>query len=247
MVTKKSQVIQRLRELSNVKNKQPTWISFCSDEQLYELFLRLRNEESSRSIASFVQKAWKLPTGGDVHSLAQGISKFKRRIHDLLQASLVPVETEQKEEKILSRQEEHDDLLALERVIRLQRERIERMLKEERDLGVKHSNLSRDLQSLAALTKVLVKEKEFAIKHAIDPVKEREDEIRARRIDANFETYMSNSTQESRDRMLNVMDIFLQKIVEETIPVTITQDKNGNVQYILDQQNDAKEDRAEKS
>ena len=120
-----------------------------------------------------IQKAWKLRTQGDIHALSQGILKFRRRINDLLQASLVPENTEQFEKENIARQEERDDLLGIGRVVRLQRERLERMMKEERELGVKHANLSRDIQSLAALSKVFVKEKEFAIKHAIDPVKER--------------------------------------------------------------------------
>jgi hypothetical protein len=237
----KSQVIKKLRELSQVTGKQKTWISTCSDDQLYELFLRLRNGESARSIAQYVQKVWKLFARGNIHSLSQGILKFQKRINDLLQASLIPANNEPVEEKI-SKQEDHDDLLSLDRVVRLQRERVERMMKEEKELGVKHSNLSRDIQSLAALTKVLVKEKEFAIRHAIDPVRERENEIRGRRIDKNFNAWMDNTTQEGRERMVDIMDRFIQKIAEHSIPVLVTTDENGNIKYITEKQNNSKEE-----
>lgn len=189
-----------------------------------------------------IQKAWKLRTQGDIHALSQGILKFRRRINDLLQASLVPENTEQFEKENIARQEERDDLLGIGRVVRLQRERLERMMKEERELGVKHANLSRDIQSLAALSKVFVKEKEFAIKHAIDPVKERKDEIRSQRIDANFNAFMSNTSEEGRERMIRVADRFLQAVLENTIPVTVVYDKNGDIRYIPEQQGSPEED-----
>jgi len=201
------------------------------------MFLRLRNQESARSIAQYIQKVWKLSTKGDIHALSQGILKFQKRIQDLLQASLVPVNTEQPEGSTIPGQEEYDDLLGLERLVRLQRERVERMMKEEKELGVKHSNLSRDIQSLAALTKVLVKEKEFAIKHALDPVKERENEIRSKRIDDNFNTFMATTTEKGRESMINVMDRFLQAVAENTITVSVTTDENGNVKYTPEKEN----------
>jgi len=54
--------------------------------------------------------------------------------------------------------------MGLERLTGLQSERVEAMMKEEREQGTRHTNLCRDLQSIAVLVKVLTKEKEFATK-----------------------------------------------------------------------------------
>ena len=45
------------------------------------------------------------------------------------------------------------------RLTGLQRERVEAIMKEEREQGIGHPNLSRELQSIAVLAKVLSKEK----------------------------------------------------------------------------------------
>ena len=150
-----------------------------------------------------------------------------------MQASLTPANNKPDEDNI-PQQEDSDDLLSLDRVVKLQRQRVERLMKEEKELGVRHSNLSRDIQSLAALTKVLVKEKEFAIRHAIDPVKERENEIRSRRINKNFHGWMDRTPEESRERLARMIDTFMQRINDDAFSLTAVRDEEGNViRYVV--------------
>ena len=54
----REQVIEDLRDRASVRGKQKTWISELSDDQLYELFLKLRNQETAKSIARHIQQAW---------------------------------------------------------------------------------------------------------------------------------------------------------------------------------------------
>ena len=77
-------VIKQLRKSACVKGKQKTWISELNDDQLFEVFMRLRNEETAKSIAKYIQKAWGVLPKSSVHSISQGILKFQRRIAHLL-------------------------------------------------------------------------------------------------------------------------------------------------------------------
>ena len=77
-------ILKELRDRACVRGKQRTWVSALSDEQLYELFMRLRNGESAKSIARHAQQVWKVKRNSSVHSLSQGILKFRRRISHLL-------------------------------------------------------------------------------------------------------------------------------------------------------------------
>ena len=225
--------MKQLKERACIKGKMKTWISECSEDQLYHLFQRLRAGESARSIAQFVQETWKINPQSDIHSVSQGILKFKKRIDDLLELEIAEQTCRGLEEANLTEDECLDELMGLERLVRLQRERVERMMREEQEKGIKHPNLSRDLQSLASLSKVLTREKEFALKHPKDnPIKMREEQIRDQRIDANFNTFMANTTDESRERLMCAMDKFLKRAAEISIPMITEKDENGKIRYV---------------
>lgn len=221
----KKYIIKQLRERASVKGKEKTWVSECSDEQLYQLFQKLRVGESAKSIAQYVQKAWKVNPKSTVHSISQGVLKFRKRIEDLLELGFTEQTAPNLPKTLSDSSGPFDDLMALERLVRLQRDRIEKMMKEERELGVKHPSMSRDVLSLAALEKILIKEKEFAIKHAHeDPIKRRENEIRSKRIEHNFNTWMANTTDESREVMVNAIDKFLVWAEENAIPMVLDEE-----------------------
>ena len=226
----KSLIIKQLRERSCVKRKQKTWVSECSDDQLYQLFQKLRNGESAKSIAQYIQKAWKINEQSTAHSISQGIQKFKKRIEDLLQ---VEIPSEVLPDCSLEQPDEEDNLLALDRVVRLQRQRIERMMNEETEKGVTFHHLSRDLQSLATLAKVLVKEKDFALHHlSEDPVKKRREELRARRAGENFQGFIDNLTEDARERIVQVAERFLEGIAQDAVPMIQVEDENGKKHWV---------------
>lgn len=225
-------IVKQLRERSVVKGKQKTWVSERSDDQLYQLYLKLKNEEPALSIAQYAQKAWGVNPESTTHSISQGILKFRRRIADLLelstlpQADAVPVHQGGHDLKNL------DDLMGLELLIREQRERIYRMMREERELGVKHTNLSRDIQSLAALAKVLAKEKEFALRHKDqDPVKQREEELRDQRMDKNFNILIAGLPDDG-ERVIQACDRLMELAARRSIRMVMGEDEHGNPQYV---------------
>ncbi len=46
----KTYIIEQLRKNATVRGKQKTWVSELSDDQIYEMFLRLRKDEPAKSI-----------------------------------------------------------------------------------------------------------------------------------------------------------------------------------------------------
>ncbi len=236
----KKLIIKESKGRACIKRKQRTWISEISGEQLYHLFERLRTGEPARSIARFVQETWRINPKSNVHSVSQGILKFKARVADLLELDAQEQTHHGLEETDLTGNEHLDELMGLERLVRLQRERVERMMKEEQEQGIRHPNLSKDLQSLAALSKVLTKEKEFALRHPEDdPIRRREEQMRDRRIDDNFNIFMANTTEESRERLLNAMDKFLEQAAKLAVSMVAEKDENGKIHYVRVEEGDS--------
>ena len=215
----KDHFIKKLRDCSFVKNKMQTWVSELTDDQLYELFLRLRNEESAKSIAARVQKVWGIRPRSTIHSLSQGILKFKRRISHLLLTS-PPSASEDDTFFNVNGFEGLGTLEELEKIAQLQRERIARMMVEEREMNVKHSNLSRDLQSLATLSKTIMKQKEFEIAHQLDdPVRMKRTRIAGKQMNKKFMKMMREviPTEKDKEKVIRATERFIELIDERSI------------------------------
>lgn len=216
----KDHFIKKLRDCSFVKNKMQTWVSELTDDQLFELFLRLRNEESAKSIASRVQKVWGIRPRSTIHSLSQGILKFKRRISHLLLTSPPSASADGDSYFAADAYDGLGTLEELEKIAQLQRERIKRMMLEEKEMGVKHSNLSRDLQSLAILSKLIMKQKEFEIAHQLDdPVRMKRLRVAGKRMNTKFMKMMRDviPTERDKDKVIRATERFIELIDEKSI------------------------------
>lgn len=156
----KNILIDHLRDFSCVSGKERTWISKLSDSQLIEIFNRLKNGESAKSIAFDVQRVWKINPHAKVHSLSQGIIKFKKRINHLLISDSknigcqTPSETEEDSENIYSGE-------SLEDLAAQQEKRIKQMIHAENENKVKYPHLNREIQCLASLRKAILKQKDW--------------------------------------------------------------------------------------
>jgi len=223
----KNYIIEQLRKNASVRGKQRTWVSELSDDQMHELYHRLRNGESAKSIAARIQRIWGVNPDSTIHSISQGILKFKKRIAHLILT--IPSSATPTSEEDFEQMNRLDSLEGMERVAQLQRERIERMMLEEKELGIKHQNLSRDLQSIAMLSKVIMKQKEFEIKYEnADPVNRRRLERTQKSIQKRFDKFMDNylPTEDHKNKFLQTTETFLELIEERAIPVKIG--PNGN-------------------
>jgi len=151
-------MIKQLREASYVKGKQRTWVSELNDNQLYELFLRLRNGENAKSIARHIKKSCKAMRDSTIHSISKGVLKFKNRIEHLLVQ-----ESPGGEDAAIQQPENIGHLNGIERLEYLadrQLKRILAMMKEEEKAKIRNVNISREIDSLTAFQKAVAKAKE---------------------------------------------------------------------------------------
>jgi len=217
-------ILEQLRERACVRGKQRTWISALNDEQLYEVFLRLRSGESAKSIAGYAQQAWKVKRNSSVHSLSQGILKFRRRISHLLvnQSTASGAATG---DPTVGNEIELDDLESMERIARLQLERIQRIMEEEQETGIKHAALSRDIHALTALIKAVTKAKEWTfVNEGIDPVKRRRFERMQQRFAERWTQAMDELGDAGRNRIVKAIDSFLEEAEKHAVTVEVGED-----------------------
>ncbi len=214
----KTYVIEKLRELTCVKGKQKTWIAALNDEQLYELFLRLRNRESAKSIARFIQKSWGVLPESSVHSISQGIGKFQKRIAQLLLTPpAVDIPTEELEIT-------DDTLEGMETIAKLQQGRIFQLMREEQETGIKHNDINRAIQALTALSKAITQGKEWEIMHdGADPLKRRRWEQKQRKLDKHFNSWIESIGDEGRETMVEALDKLMELCAKETMTLTVNE------------------------
>jgi hypothetical protein len=213
-------VIEQLRERSRVRGKEKTWVYELSDDQLYELFLRLRNGENSKSIARHIQDAWGINPESSAHSLGQGIGKFKRRIAHLL---ITPTMDEGNSCPTPFTCPSEDTLESLEQIANLHRARIKAMLEEEERTGVRYPHLNRDLQALSTLQKLIIKQKVFEKFHD-DPVKQRRMAGLEKEVGERWGALMDEWGEEGRMKMVTAIDRFLELAKEHSVPTEIGPD-----------------------
>jgi hypothetical protein len=155
-------ILEQLREHSRVRGKEKTWISELTDDQRYELFLRLRNGESAKGIARFIQNGWGVNPEASVHSISQGILKFRKRIAHLLISPTTEgiVRCPDPFVEVLTNE---STLESLEHIASLHIRRIQGVMEEEEKTGIRNPHLNRDLQALATLQKLINKQKALPI------------------------------------------------------------------------------------
>lgn len=208
-------ILKQLRDCSCIRGKQRTWISDLTDDQLYDLFLRLRNGENAKSIARLIQTAWGVNPKSSVHSISQGVLKFKKRITHLL---INPTFEGQNicADHLPEFPDFENTLESLDYIARLHRNRIKSMLEEEKRTGVKYPYLNRDLQALAALEKVIIKQKTFEMFYD-DPAKRKKLEGFQKNVGDKFSAWMEKTGDEGRERMVNALGKFMKHIEEHSM------------------------------
>jgi len=210
----KKNIIEQLRRLSSVPGKQKTWVSQLGDDQLYELFLKLRSGESAASIARHAQKAWKVGANSAKHSVSQGVLKFKDRIAPLLPGVTVGMQTSDSSHGA----DPEDALETMDNIARQYETRIKGMIAEERETGVKYPYINRDLQALAILRKAILKQKDWESSN-LDPLKQRDYQKIKERIDRRFNNWMEELGEDGQERMIKIADRFLELVEQHAVPM----------------------------
>ena len=215
-------ILQQLRDRSCVRGKQRTWVSDMTDQQLYELFLRLRSGETAKTIARYIRGAWGVNPETSVHSISQGILKFKKRIAHLLISPTTEGGNSYPGAHSCDFNPE-DTLASLDYIARIQRDRIITMIDQEKETGVKHPYLNRDLQALATLQKVILKQRAYEVLHD-DPLRERRWAQRERGVQKKFGAFMETMGDDDRIKMAGALGKFLEWADQHAVTLQIGPD-----------------------
>ena len=218
------ELVDQLKKLSCVKGKQKTWISELADNQLLEIFHRLKNGETAKSIARHCQQVWHINRSSSIHALSQGILKFQKRCKHLLETSvLLPQQESESSDPHEADYDSGDALESLNYIARIQRDRIISMIEKEKKTGVKHPHMSRDVQALATLQKVILKQRAYELTHE-DPLKERRWAQRQKGIQEKFGALMKNTTQDDRNKMVSAIGRFLELAKQHSFTLEVGPD-----------------------
>jgi len=211
----KKDIIEHLRRFSSVPGKEKTWIGRLNDNELFELFIKLRNGESARAIARHAQIVWKVGQKSSIHSISQGVLKFKERISHLL---LFPSSAtdEANASGYPPTCDENSPLETMENIAREYEARIKRMIAEEKESGIKYPVLNRDLQALAALRKAILKQKEWEATHE-DPLKRKRFERMEQTMNRRFSRLIENFGEDGQDRMIRAANRLLELAEQKAV------------------------------
>ena len=213
-------LIKNLCKHSCVHGKQKTWIPELNDDQLYEIFFRLRNNEPAKSIARHVQNNIHVQSQSSIHSISQGVLKFKYRISRLL---ITPHADSFSTSESYS--DDLNDIEGMEYISRLQLNRIRSLMAEEESTGIKHPALSREIHALTALNKAITKAKELEIKNgSADPVINRKFKRKKAVIESKFNSLMDKLGPDGRDRMIIATEKILKLAEENALTVEVNSD-----------------------
>jgi len=200
----KKYIIGQLKKFSCIPGKEKTWISNLTDEQLFDVYLKIRNGDSSRSIAIYIQNTLQIQTNSSIHSMAQGITTFKKRIvHLLIQ---MPEQSETSEKPIGI--DDTDALKKIEIMAERYEARIKKIMEEESQTGIRYPYLNRDIQSLAALRRAIIRYREWEIKYA-EPLRELMEKKKNIERDRKFNIFMNNLGDDGQQRVVQALDKFL--------------------------------------
>ena len=209
-------VTEQLRGFASVPGKQKTWISGLNDDQLYQIFLKLRSGENAASIARYAQDTWKVSPDSSSHSVSQGILKFKQRIGHLLLVVPPPGPDGMSTLDSPLGWEEGSALERMENIAKHYETRIKQMIAEEKETGVKYPFINRDVQALAGLRKAILKQRDWDSSH-IDPQKEKGYQEINKRIERRFNNLMGIFDEHRPDQFIRAADRFLQMCEEKCL------------------------------
>ena len=191
----------------------------------------LADTPSSRAMAKIAQNKWEVSPKSSIHSIAQGITKFKKRIAHLL-LNQAPVNLPISSETIVLESEDQDlinDLMELEEIASRQYSRIKQMMDEEQETGLKNPHLNRDIQALTALNKAITKRREWEMVHSgYNPVKQQKLFRQQDQINRQFDGWISTIGDEKRELLIKasqrLMEMLEKKVItlEEDLMVDIT-------------------------
>ena len=227
----KEDVVTQLKEASCIRGKEKTWVSELSDENIYDLFLRLRVHETASSIARYAQTSWRIKPTSTIHSLAQSIAKFRTRISHLLIMSPPPANATcdiDLDQEFLS----DSPYVRLERMALEAEARINRMMAEEKKTGTHFPHLNRDILALTSLRKSVLKHKEWELQHA-DLIQAENRKNIEKNIKDKFDRLLVTLGDDGQERIINMTTRFLEEIDKLAVPMV----RNADGKWVIVDEN----------
>jgi len=164
-------LVKELRKCAAVQGKQATWASKLDDQHLFDVFIRLKNGATSQAVARHLMDKHKIRTTSTLHAVSQGITKLRRRISHLL---IAPVPQEDNVSQCREYTDAdccHSPIASMENLAANLQRRIQTMLTEEQETGLRNPALSKEILALVALKKGILREKTWQSKYGDkDPV-----------------------------------------------------------------------------
>jgi hypothetical protein len=114
------------------------------------------------------------------------------------------------------------------------RDQIIGMIERGKKTGIKHPYLSRELQALATLQKVILKQRAYELTHD-DPLKERRWARRQKGIQEKFGALVKTMTHDDRDRIANALGRFMELAEQHSFQLEVGPDGS----YILPEKPEA--------
>jgi hypothetical protein len=126
-----------------------------------------------------------------------------------------------------------DSLESMEFIARSMRERIIGMIEREKKTGIRHPYLSRELQALATLQKIILKQRAYELTQE-DPLKQKRWAQRQQGIQEKFGALMKNTTQDDRNKMVSAIGRFLELAKQHSFTLEVGPDGS----YVIPEKTD---------
>lgn len=245
-------LVNQLRECAVVKGKQKTWISELSDEQLFELFTRIRNGENSKSIVRNCLRIWGIRNNSTEHSLSQGVQKYKNRVEHIIlpceptevsPAAIPPsCSLGSKDlEKVPATSTTSGSLIMNQRLAAQLRKRIETQLNSEESGGIPSPYIHKDVQSLAVLQKAIILQRKALNLSPDEDIEQLvQQKLREKELERDFNAAMASTTKEDRSGVCAFFELFLKEMHKITVTAEVRSLPDGRNEYILPEEAFAK-------
>jgi DNA-binding transcriptional MerR regulator len=195
-------LVQQLRACARVKGKQKPAVDALTDEQLLEVFHRLRKGQNANEVGRYAQRAWNFMPGRSPHTVGQAIRKFEKRISHLILKPLQAEKLPLSETGLLSDSVTPKGIEGHHRLYYELLDRTLRLIREERETGIPYKDVAKDAIAVSSVRKTLLKMEEFELTK-IDPrkiykIQKEKDELQRR---LGLEGSLNTGTEEERQRM----------------------------------------------
>lgn len=208
-------LIETIRTCLRVPGKQEPAVNKLTDEQLFEVFNRLRKGQNPNEIGRYVQRAWGFMKDRSSHTVGQSIRLLQKRISHLIletpQAEIPPTGplavVTVSPKGLRGHQRLYDEML----------DRTLKLLEEERTTGIPYRELAKDALAVSSLSKSLLKLKEFELTK-IDPVEISKRQRQELEIKRRFDQMIAGS-KDGGETLVKVGQEFLKLCEEDAVPL----------------------------